>query len=169
MQPTLNLCFNNLSRLNPSKPRNTKQMGEREERASETHQHNTNYSNKNILWRTFFFEGALFRLGRPCAFVGLDFGKFGIVPFSPCRARILKRDRGHWISLITFIQNILFSLKDLNARHFIWPESVFFLGKFLLYPKSIQFCFWGLYKCWSGKGIPNNSTQNEARCTGKKG
>lgn len=131
----------------------------------ETHQHNTNYSNKNHL-KNLFFEGGLFvESGRPC--VGLCFGKNGKIEDPFFRVGVIES------SLFHHIHSELFSLKDLNARHFIWPEfsrslshrsvwkSFYYIQ--IAYRNLFFFCFWGLYKCcllrksWD---TPNNSTQN---------
>lgn len=141
-------------RRNPSKPKTDEsQSGERAKR----HINTTQIILIKIIWRTFFEGGLFFGSGRPCA--GLCFGKNGKIedPFS---------ESGVIESLLFHhIHSELFSLKDLNARHFIWPEfslslTPLCLEKFLLYPNSIQNSPFFVFEdctsvvCWGNPGIP---------------
>lgn len=126
-----------------------------------------------ILWRTFFRGG-------PFGMVGLVRILSGYVFWDKQKnwdctvvLRILKRDRGQWISLITFIQNF-FSLKDLNARHFIWPELCIFWESFYNIRNTYRTCFFffvskdSTSEFQAEKGIPNISNPKWVeRCTGK--
>lgn len=150
--PSFNNCAY-LSRLNPSQH---KTDGKERRR----HINTTQIILIKILWRTFFRAGALFWSGRPCAFVGLKFlkenGKIGTV-LLPCRARILKGSGvNEFLSSHSFRR--FFSLRDLNARHFIWPGSVCFLGKFLFYIrrayKTLFLFLWIVQVCLSKRESP---------------
>lgn len=103
------------------------------------------------------------------SFLPFPFGSLLGAAWVRCEWKTQTRLWGQWISLSSHpFNSILFSsLKDLNARHFIWPESVFFWEKsfyyiqnntmgevgvcgsllFFLFPRIVQsVCIWWFFR-----------------------